>query len=180
MKRVLIVGPSGSGKSTLAVALHEASGAPVVELDALNWQPGWQALAKEQLEAKVSLQTRGESWLLVGNYFNVTTACVWARADTLIWLDFPLWLCLWRVLTRSWRRWWRRELLWGTNVERFWPQLCLWDPERSLLAWTYRMHPRYRAQLPALLDGAAGRHLRVIRLGGPAALRGWLAELSQG
>ncbi|MCY3700151.1 MAG: hypothetical protein OXH46_11095, partial [Gemmatimonadetes bacterium] len=42
--RVQVVGNSGSGKSTLGARLAEAMGAPFVELDALNWLPGWVGL----------------------------------------------------------------------------------------------------------------------------------------
>ena len=43
-RRIHVVGNSASGKSTFGRRLAEALDAPFVELDALNWQPGWVAL----------------------------------------------------------------------------------------------------------------------------------------
>ena len=44
--RIAIVGTSGSGKTTLARAIAAATGLPHIELDAINWQPGWQDIAR--------------------------------------------------------------------------------------------------------------------------------------
>ena len=42
--RIAVIGNSGSGKSTLARTLSARLGIPHIELDALNWQPGWRGL----------------------------------------------------------------------------------------------------------------------------------------
>jgi adenylate kinase family enzyme len=42
MERVVILGCAGTGKSTLARRLGAKTGLPVVHLDALFWEPGWQ------------------------------------------------------------------------------------------------------------------------------------------
>ena len=39
--RITINGSSGSGKSTLAQRLAKEFGLKHIELDAINWQPGW-------------------------------------------------------------------------------------------------------------------------------------------
>lgn len=39
-QRIHVMGNSSSGKSTLAARLASAIGAPCVELDACNWEPG--------------------------------------------------------------------------------------------------------------------------------------------
>ena len=40
-RRIHVTGNSGGGKTTLAARLAQVLNAPFVELDALNWQPGW-------------------------------------------------------------------------------------------------------------------------------------------
>ena len=39
--RIHVIGNSASGKSTLGARLAKALDAAFVELDAINWQPGW-------------------------------------------------------------------------------------------------------------------------------------------
>jgi hypothetical protein len=81
----------------------------------------------------------------------------------MVWLDFPLRVTLPRVLARSWRRSRSSRLLWGTNRERFWPQLKLWSAE-SLLHWNIKRHrPRRRFHEDAM-DDPAWRHLRFVRI----------------
>ena len=43
-RRIHVMGNSCSGKSTLGAELASALGVPFVELNALNWRPGWVGL----------------------------------------------------------------------------------------------------------------------------------------
>ncbi len=99
---------------------------------------------------------------------------VWARADTVVWLDPPIWL----ILPRLWRRTMRRiatgEEVWpGTgNRETFRGAFLSRD---SLFVWVLKTHWRrgrlYRAQL-ARPEFA---HLAVHRFRDPADAERWLA-----
>jgi ABC-type glutathione transport system ATPase component len=42
MQRVMIVGQPGSGKSTLARKLDQRTDLPVIHIDTIHWQPGWE------------------------------------------------------------------------------------------------------------------------------------------
>ena len=67
--RILIYGSSCSGKSTLGSALADRLGVPFVELDALNWLPGWVGLDKTDPAALVrrfEAATAGEAWVVAG------------------------------------------------------------------------------------------------------------------
>jgi hypothetical protein len=176
-RRVLVVGDSCTGKSALGGRLARALAAPHVELDALYWRPGWTPSPEAEFRARVDEATRAERWVLSGNY-NLQRDLSWPRADTLVWLDFPLRVTLPRIVGRSWRRWRRRELLWGTNVERFWPQLKLWSPPDSLLAWTLTHHRTLRRRYESALVDPACAHLVAHRLRSPAELARWC--LAQG
>lgn len=96
------MGMGGSGKSTLARALGQRLGLPVVHLDRVYWQPGWVELGRDQFTAEQERLTRQDQWIIDGNY-SATLALRLERADTLIYLDLPTWLCLWRILRRAWR-----------------------------------------------------------------------------
>lgn len=99
MKRIAIVGCSGSGKSTLARQLGEMTGLEVIHLDRLYWKPGWVESSKEEICGKVVESVKGGSWIIDGNYGSVMEINL-AAADTIIFLDFPTWLNLWRVTKR--------------------------------------------------------------------------------
>jgi len=99
MRRVLIIGPCGSGKSTLARELAPRLGLPLVHMDQLGWQPGWVETGKSELLARLDAAVAGEAWLIEGNYGS-TLAPRLERADTVLYLDFPIRLCLWRLIRR--------------------------------------------------------------------------------
>ncbi len=93
MKRVLIIGPCGSGKSTLACELAPRMGLPLVHMDQLGWQAGWVETEKAELNARLAAAVAEDEWLIEGNYGS-TLAPRLERADTVIYLDFPIRLCL--------------------------------------------------------------------------------------
>lgn len=88
----------------------------------------------------------------------------WPRLETVIWLDLSLPVLLTRALTRSWRRWRSKELLWGTNYERFWSQLMIWRKEESLLCWIATQYRCKRRDMAELMANARWAHIRFIRL----------------
>jgi adenylate kinase family enzyme len=162
-RRIAVVGSAASGKSTLARRVAEALKAPVIELDALFWQRDWHPSADDDFKQRVLEATRGAAWVLDGHYQRLWSA-VWPAVDTVIWLDLPLPQLVWRGARRSWRRLRTGEVLWGTNVERPWRQLQVWDPNKSLLAWLLVTHRERRRQyVHAALD-PRWSHIRFVRL----------------
>lgn len=169
-RRIHVTGMSGSGKSTLGRLLADSLGLAFVDIDALNWLPGWvglNATNPDELERRLRAATAGVAWVVAGSYLRFAQRTFWPRVETVVWLDLPRGLLLKRVLRRSWRRWRSKELLWGTNVERFWPQLAVWRKEESLLWWVVANHQKKRrAMLDHMLD-SRWRHIRFIRLTTP-------------
>ena len=166
-RRIHVVGNSASGKSTFGMQLAEALDAPFVELDALNWQPGWVALHDTdpgELDRRILEATGGERWAVAGSYMSHSQRAFWDRLDCVIWLDLPMPLLLWRVLRRTWKRWRSKELLWGTNYERFWPQFLVWKKHESLLAWIVTQHARRRRGMVTYLSDPRWSHIRFVRL----------------
>src|SRR2546423_442076 len=103
MQRVVVVGVTGAGKTTFASTVSRRLGVPHIELDALYWGPKWTAVDTETLRARVALAVAGEAWIVDGNYSRVRDL-TWAKADTLIWLDYSLPVVLSRLLRRVIRR----------------------------------------------------------------------------
>lgn len=93
MERILIIGCSGAGKSTLARALKEKMGLPVVHLDQLWWQEGWQHVSREEFDVRLDMALAMDRWIIDGNYSRTMEARL-SKCDTIIYLDFNRWACL--------------------------------------------------------------------------------------
>ena len=171
-RRINVVGTSGAGKTTFARALAARLALPCVELDALNWEPGWVEADHELFRVRVAAATARREWVLDGNYSRVRDL-VWGRADTLVWLDFPRSVVTWRIVTRSLARVVRRTELWAGNRERA-SQLFGRD---SIIWWSISTYARRRRDYPRLI--ADFPHLEVVRLRSPAAAERWLRGVLQ-
>jgi adenylate kinase family enzyme len=171
MQRVVVVGATGSGKSTLAERLAVQLGGDFVDIDALNWGPNWTPAPAPALRERVSAALAGDCWVVAGNYSKVRDL-VWSRADTLLWLDYPLPLILRRLFRRTIRRVVTQEELWGGNRERFRTQFASRD---SLFLWALQTHYRHRREFPADLVKPEYAHLHVLRFRRPRELERWLA-----
>ena len=168
MERVLIIGPCGSGKSTLARELAPRLGLPLVHMDQLGWQAGWVETEKAELHARLADAVAQEAWLIEGNYGS-TLAPRLERADTVIYLDFPIRLCLWRLT---------RRIVSHRGQSR--PDMPAGCPERFDLGFfwyvmNWNSGPRLRTE--AKLAGYTGK---LVRLRNPAALAAWLRDLDPG
>ncbi|MQY22032.1 P-loop NTPase family protein [Nocardia macrotermitis] len=102
MRRVVILGRGGAGKSALARRLAAATGLPLTELDELFWSADATPLPRDRWAAIQDELVAAETWILDGDLgpFDVLEPRLRA-ADTIIVLDFPLGVCLWRALRRS-------------------------------------------------------------------------------
>lgn len=99
MERILIIGCGGAGKSTLARQLGEKLELPVVHLDKLFWKPGWVEESSEEFDRKLAIELEKTRWIMDGN-FNRTMPQRLSKCDTIIYLDFSRWACLWGVAKR--------------------------------------------------------------------------------
>jgi adenylate kinase family enzyme len=100
MQRVVIIGNSGGGKSTLARRLGARLTLPVVHLDRLYYQPGWRPGDPEVFRARVAEALSGDRWIVDGNFLSVAGELFLPRADAILWLRQPRWLCLARAARR--------------------------------------------------------------------------------
>jgi adenylate kinase family enzyme len=174
MQRVSVVGNSGSGKSTLAAALAARLGVPHVELDSIFHQPGWTELPRDEFRARVGAAAATDRWVIDGNYPAVQDL-VWARADTVVWVDLPRPLVMRRVVTRTVRRAVRRQELWNGNREPL-SNFLSFDPERSIIMWAWTQHAEYRLRYEEAMADPDWSHLRFVRLRSPAQIRAFLAD----
>lgn len=99
MKRILIIGSGGAGKSTLAPRLGKKMGIEVVHLDKLFWHPGWVPTEKAEWSEVVRQALEKDSWIMDGNFGGTLEMRIRA-CDTIIFLDIPRHICIYRILKR--------------------------------------------------------------------------------
>lgn len=79
--RIQVTGNSGSGKTTLAERLARVLDAAFVDLDALNWEPDWQAINDTdpaELERRFGAATASRRWVASGSYTSLCQRTCWA------------------------------------------------------------------------------------------------------
>lgn len=146
----------------LARKLAAGLGVPCVELDSVFHQPGWAPLPTEEFRRLVAARTSEDGWVVDGNYSSVQPI-VWARADTVVWLDLPKRTVMRQVAWRTARRAVSRKELWNGNREPL-SNFFSWAPEKSIVSWAWHNHARYHARYGAAAADPANAHLTFVRL----------------
>ncbi|WP_062105600.1 DNA topology modulation protein [Bacillus niameyensis] len=99
MKKIVLIGSGGSGKSTLARQLGKKLKIKIYHLDALFWKPNWVGVPiEEQIKVQNDL-VKKEEWIIDGNYGGTMDIRLDA-ADTIIFLDMPRIICVYRAFKR--------------------------------------------------------------------------------
>lgn len=171
------VGSAGSGKSTLARRLAATLDVPHVEIDAIYHLPGWQELDRSELRSRLDELTTGDCWVVDGYRECVMEGPVWARADTVIWLDLPRNVVMRQVVRRTLRRVFTRQVLWNGNRAPF-RNLWAWDPHRSIIRWAWTQHGKYTDRYGSAMTSPAYAHLDFIRLSSHAEAQELLVGLA--
>lgn len=172
-RRINVVGTCGSGKTTVARAIAERLGMECVELDALFWKPDWGETPDEQFLPMVDEATRGDRWVLDGNYSR-TRPITWPRADTIVWLDYSFPRVFGQLVWRTIKRAITREPLWDGCRESL--RLSFLSRE-SILLWCIQTYWRRKRTYPEILTRTEYAHLGVVRLRTPRQARRWLEAL---
>ncbi|MFC6464358.1 AAA family ATPase [Marinilactibacillus sp. GCM10026970] len=99
MKKILVIGCPGSGKSTLSERLAKALDLELIHLDRINWIDDNHTLNRADFDEQLEKILLKDCWIIDGNY-NRTLSRRLIAADTVIWLDLPRILCVYRILKR--------------------------------------------------------------------------------
>lgn len=143
MQRILIIGCGGAGKSTLAKQLGEQLSLPVHHLDRLYWRPGWTPAPADEWRRVQQSLCNTPRWIIEGNYGSTMDLRL-AACDTVIFLDYPRRVCLWRVI--------KRFLIYRGRAR---PDMTEGCPERltwEFLRWIWRYRREYRPKILAKLN----------------------------
>ena len=93
LKKIIVIGCPGSGKSTVSRALHNKTGIPLYHLDMMYWNADKTTVEKSVFLERLSVVLEKDEWIIDGNYGS-TMELRMAASDTVIFLDYPLDVCL--------------------------------------------------------------------------------------
>jgi adenylate kinase family enzyme len=100
MKKVVVFGNAGGGKSTLSKRLSEITGLPLYALDKIKFLPGGAEVSTEDYKRIHEEILASDQWIIDG-FGCIET--VWLRldeADSLVFVDLPLYMHFWLVTKR--------------------------------------------------------------------------------
>jgi adenylate kinase family enzyme len=157
MKRVAVFGNAGAGKSTLARQVAELTQLPLYIVDKMQFRPGGEAVPEaEYLKAHTDLLGRDE-WIIDGYGTTATAFERFARADTLVYVDLPLFMHYWFVTKRLIKGlfaappgWPDNSPLWSSTMQSY-----------KVIPLCHRhMTPRYRQLVAAEASSKRVHHLK--------------------
>ena len=154
MERILIIGCGGAGKSTLARQLGKKLNLPVVHLDSIFWLPGWVEMERDAFDARVLQELEKPQWIMDGNY-NRTLPRRVAHCDTIIYLDFSRFACLYGIFKR---------LL--TNIGKTRPDMgagCKEKVDWAFVKWVWNFNKNKRQRYYKMLNEATHTETIVLK-----------------
>lgn len=176
MKRINVVGTSASGKSTFSKVLAKKLNLTYIELDDLFWLDNWQESSDQDFFNKIqcAIDQAPHGYVIDGNYSRSQTI-KWKEIDTIIWLDLPFHLNLYRSITRAVHRVLTRQKLWNNsdNKESFKMMLG----RDSIIWWMIKTHKKNRQKYDAIMNDPQYSDIRFIHLKSPREVQQFLQEL---
>lgn len=99
MKKIIVIGCGGAGKSTFSRKISKKLNIPVYHLDKIFWNKGWIETQQEKFDSDVKEILTKDKWIVDGNYLR-TLDMRSEKADTIIFINMPTYLCLYRIIKR--------------------------------------------------------------------------------
>lgn len=143
MRRIVIIGSGGAGKSTLARELGEILDIEVIHLDRLYWNPGWVTTPHDEWQSVVEDLLRRDSWVMDGDYSGTLDIRIPA-ADTVIYMDLPRWISVWRIF----KRWFQYR---GRQRSDLSPG-CLEKMDWEFFLWVWHFRRQRRGKILGLIE----------------------------
>jgi adenylate kinase family enzyme len=171
-RRVVVTGMAGSGKSTFSRALSARTGLPVIHLDLHYWKPGCVRPSDDEWRAKQRSLLAGDEWIADGNYHE-TLSLRLERADTVIVLDTPWWVCSGRAFVRGVRRPPGTVLPEGCDESAIQRLRDEWTA-----VWVNWRDRRKQPEDERAIISEHGRHVALVALSSKRAIGAFLAECS--
>ncbi|MGV7117717.1 DNA topology modulation protein [Paenibacillus kyungheensis] len=168
MDRLIVIGCSGSGKSTLSQKLHKILQLPIIHLDRYYWQANWQATEQEAWDQKVTEFALTDRWIIDGNYSRTLDIRI-ERADVIVFLDMPRWLCMYRIV--------KRRIQYHGRTRPDLNEDCPEKLDIGFLKWVWNYRKRNRIKTLEKLKQVK-EHQKVVIIRNKKQLEEWIEQLS--
>ena len=163
----MVIGPCGAGKSTASHRIAAALNLPLYHLDQMHWRAGWVEGTVDDLIAQLDPIIAQSRWLIDCNYGSTMEPRI-KRADTIVYLDYLIPLCLWRAAKRVWQ--YRGQA--RPDMAEGCPERFDYEFFKYIANWNINARPRTEALLK-------GSEARILRFDNPRQLEAWLSELER-
>ena len=147
LRRIVVIGSSCSGKTTLAKRIAGELVIQHIELDAIHWMPNWAQRPPEELQKLTAAAVAQDRWVVDGNYLSVKDI-VWAKATTVIWLDYSFPVVFFRALRRTLSRSLTGQDLFSGNRESLAKAFL---SKESILLWVITTFHRRRREFQQII-----------------------------
>jgi len=157
--RIMIIGSSCSGKTTLGAALGQALAVKHIDLDELNWLPGWREVPRSELRQKIKKEINGlDSWIISGGYSG-TWDITMPLASHVIFPDLPLHKLIYGLTRRTLQRVTDKKEICNGNIET-WGNIFSKD---SLFIWQLQNYQKKKRQYLALKENPYSAETKFLR-----------------
>ena len=141
--RIWVRGVSCSGKTRVSKMLCRHFGLKHIELDEFYWLPDWKERDTDEFADLVKQATPSDNWVMDGNYEKLARYLT-SIPDLMIWLNYPLYIVIWRCIKRTFWRIFSREYVCNGNRETLRHQFT---KDGSMLYWVLTTYRRRRQKL---------------------------------
>ncbi|XWK87846.1 MAG: adenylate kinase [Phormidium sp.] len=157
MKKVAVFGNAGGGKSTLSKRLSQITGLPLHVLDKIQFQSGGVEVPHEDYKRTHQQILDSDRWIIDGFGCMET---LWQRldeADSLVYVDLPLYVHFWWVTKRFITGYFKPPEGWPQNSPILKSSLSSY---RVLWLCHKKLTPRYREYIKQAQSSKKVYHLR--------------------
>lgn len=147
MKKVIIIGCPGAGKSTFARELNQITNLPLYYLDMIFHKPDKTTVSREEFDAKLEEIIKKDKWIIDGNYARTLQVRV-EQCDTIIWLKYPVELCLAGIEARQGKE--RIDMPW---IET--------EPDEEFIEYVKKFEKEQYSEIEEILSQATGKEIHI-------------------
>jgi len=148
MKRVSIIGCPGAGKTTFSRELSHSTGLPLIHLDRIYHDEAYSYQNdKDSWRSRVLSEVKKKQWIIDGNYKSTFDIRL-PKSDTIIFLDYPTYLSVWRAIKR--RMYFHKRV--REDMPPTWKERLGWNFFMFILKFNRSIAPHMRQSLKSYTD----------------------------